>query len=481
MTRLRFLFKSTSIYSFTSIISRTLNFFLVPLYTKIFSPNEYGELTILMSLAAILMVILTYGFETSFLYFSSKYENKDDIFSTSFLSLLASSLFFLSFFIFFKKKISFFLLDVNNYNLISILTFIIFFDILSTIPFAKIRLEGKPILFSKIKIFGVSVNIALNLFFFIVCPYLQNKTFFTYNFDNIYIVEFGIGYILISNLLSSFLVFCLLLPNIMKSKLNFDVNIWKQMFKYSFPLLIAGIAFVINEVGDRILLKIILPNEISSFEIGVYSACYKISIFMTIFIQGFKLGFEPYFFTNKNETTKNHLSKIMNYFIAICCFIFLFISVFIDLFKYFIQSKVYYQGLDVIPILLLSNLFLGIYFNLSVWYKTNNKTYYGAYFSLLGALITIILNIILIPHLSYYGSALATLVCYITMSSISYIYCQKINPINYDLKKSFFYIALALFLFLTWKYTHDKKFVMSTIFSVLYILIFLKLENNKSI
>ena len=472
----------TAIYGLSSIVGRLLNFLLVPLYTSIFVPEEYGVLSELMAVIAFAMVVLTYGFETSFFHFTNKEKDTKQVLTTGFISLLVSSILFASISWYNAENIASLFHLSSQPKLIHWIIWIITLDVLSTLPFAKLRVDQKAWRFAFIRIVNVVVNIGFNLFFFLACPYLQKEGLATNLLDLIYMPDLGIGYIFISNLLASATMLLLLTPEILKINGSFSLRLWKKMAKYGFPLLVGGLAYVTNEMADRLLLEYLLPDDIATAEVGIYSACYKISIFMTLFIQAFRYGAEPFFFAQaKEKDAKEQYATVMRYFIAFTGFIFLGINVFIDLIKHFIQNEAYHTGLTVVPILLLANLFLGVYYNLSVWYKVSEKTQYGAYISVFGAIITILFNIILIPTMSYVGSAWATLICYASMCIVSFLLSRRHYPIQYNWTRISFYLVSALSLFLIWDAWHDDFYITSSIVCLLYILGVFLLEKRKKI
>ena len=482
MSLLKKLVGQTAIYGLSSIVGRLLNFLLVPLYTGIFAPEEYGVLSELMVVVAFAMVVLTYGFETAFFHFTNKENDSEKVLSTGFTSLLTSSLLFLFIASNHSQNIANLLHVPEHPNFINWLVWIMVLDVLTTLPFAKLRVCDRAWRFAFIRLTNITVNIGLNLFFYLLCPYLLKQEIALEIINGIYDPNVGIGYIFISNLIASSVMLILLSPEIFKLKFSFDFQIWKKMIKYGFPLLIGGLAYVTNEMVDRLLLEYLLPADTATAQVGIYSACYKVSIFMSLFIQAFRYGAEPFFFAQaQKKDAKKQYEIVMRYFIAFTAFIFLSINVFIDIIKHFIQDEAYHAGLDVVPILLLANLFLGMYYNLSVWYKVSEKTRFGAYLSVAGAAITIGLNILLIPTMSYMGSAWATLICYASMCVMSYVFSRRHYPISYNWKHISFYMISALSLFYIWTLWHDDHFIMSSLFCIIYIFSVVVLEKRKKI
>ena len=464
----------TAVYGLSSIIGRFLNYLLTPLYTYSFIPQEFGVVVELYTYTSFLAVILTYGMETAFFRFSVSQKDDNSVFSTATISILITTLTFLLLGIFLHQNIANFLGYSHNTNYIIWFILIIAIDALTAIPFAKLRQQNKALKFALIRLVNIGVNIFLNIFFIV----WATKYFSEYWFYNSTI---GVGYIFIANLLASFVTLILLLPEFKFLKNGFSILLWKQMMKYAFPLLIAGLAGMINETMDRVLLKFLLPSNSNIMEqLGIYGACYKISIIMTIFIQTYRYAAEPYFFNeHKKSDAKNTYAQTMKYFFIVCMFIFLLTTFYLDIVKLFI-GEAYREGLNVVPILLMANLALGVFFNLSVWYKLSGQTKFGAYLTILGAVITIVANFILIPILGYTGAAWATLICYFVMTVTSYFIGQKFYTIPYDLKKIGFYFALGLlFYFLDFYFVSPTYLGYFIKFSLLlvYFVSILKIEN----
>jgi len=441
----------TAIYGLPTIVGRLLNYFLVPLYTRVFTTDEYGVVTELYAYVAFLMVILTYGMETAFFRFSQKHENKDEVYQTSALSLIISSMFFIVITIMFALPISRAMGYASNSEYIVWFALILGLDAVTSIPFALLRIQNKAKRFAIIKSVNITLQIGLNLFFILLCPCL------TKNVDNVFIhnillfiysPDIGVGYIFISNLFASIATFFLLSPELEKIKWKINKELWKQMFYYAFPIMIWGMAGIVNETFDRILLKHLIPADQNPMsQLGIYGACYKVAIIMTLFIQTFKFAAEPFFFAQEGKKeAKQIYADVMKYFVIICTIIFVVVTVFIDFVILFV-GKDFRVGINVVPILLLANLFLGIFYNLSIWYKITDQTRFGAYISLIGAAITLLLNFLLVPVYGYMGAAWATLICYFSIMFISYVLGQKYYRINYQTGKILFYILFAVLIY----------------------------------
>jgi O-antigen/teichoic acid export membrane protein len=289
----------------------------------------------------------------------------------------------------------------------------------------------------------------------------------------IYNKEIGIGYIFIANLAASGVTLLLLFTEIRITRLSFSWDVWKKMFYYAFPLLIFGLAGIVNETMDRVFLKELSPADIAQSQVGIYSACYKISIMMTIFIQAFKYAAEPFFFAKAKDSDARHTySKVMTYFVLACSLIFLGIMLYIDVVKHFVGAN-YRVGITVVPILLMANLFLGVFYNLSIWYKLTGQTRFGAYISLIGAAITLVLNYTLIPIMGYMGSAWATFICYAVMMILSFIIGQKYYHVDYEVGKIFAILAMAVGLYVISIYNPfiatSFRFAFNTILLIIFV------------
>jgi len=440
----------TAIYGLTSIIGRLLTWFLVPLYTLKFTTDQYGIVTEMYAYVAFLVVSLTYGMETAFFRYStlSEFQPKR-VFTTIIYSLFATSFIFISTAFLFEQQIANWLKYPNNPEFVTWFAIIVGLDAISSIPLAKLRAENKALKFVIINFTNIIVFVGLNLFFLAYCLPKFNSDKSNWLIETFYNPEIGVGYVFISNLIAVCVKFTLLLPEIIKARYGFEISLLKKMFIYALPLLIFGLAGIVNETIDRIMLKRILFDTLGEKEtmsqIGIYGACYKVSIIITLFIQAFRYAAEPFFFSQEKEkNAKEIYSNVMTYFVIVCATIFLGVMLFLDIIKYFIPNEDYWVGLKVVPILLLANICLGIYYNQSIWYKLSKKTRFGAYIGVFGASITIFLNYIWIPEYNYMGSAWATLICYASMMLLSFILSRKHYPIKYNIPKIFLYLGTAL-------------------------------------
>lgn len=474
----------TVIYGMSSIIGRFLNWWLMPLYVALFAPEVYGIVTNLYSYVAFFMVFLTYGMETGFFRFASKSAEPEKVYSTSMVSLFITSSFFLLLVISLKGKISNLINYPEHPEYILWLAIILAIDAFSAIPFARLRLNNRPVKFATIKIINIGFNIGFNLFFLLLCPKLiaDNPDSFV---NYIYSENIGVGYVFISNLLASIATLIFLLPEILKISFYFDIQLLRKMLSYSFPILIVGIAGIINLNIDKILIPFLIPaNKDPMGQLGIYGAVVKIAVLMNMFIQAFRYAFEPFFFSQaETKDDKKIYADIMKYFVIFGLLIFLGMILYIDVIKLIIANPAYAEGFSIIPLILLANLFFGIYFALSMWYKLTDLTRYGAYIAIIGAIITIVLNVLLIPVYGYKGSAFTVLICFFTMMLISYFLGQKYYPIPYNLKHIGFYFLLAGIIFTASLFTSKLhpfvKFSLNTVFMFMFMYSVFMLEKRK--
>ncbi|MDX2362508.1 MAG: oligosaccharide flippase family protein [Crocinitomicaceae bacterium] len=433
----------TAIYGLPTIVGRLLNYFLVPLYTgaDAFAPTEYGTLSELYAWVAFLIILLPLGMETAFFRYINKHDNKDEVFRNSFLTVLVFSSAFFVLIFFASQGIANAMGYPDHSEFITTLALIVSIDAITALPMAKLRAEQKAVRFSLIHFTAIIVNIGLNLIIVLIL------------FEDIDAMT-AIWYILLANVFASSVKIIGTYKEFLQVKWKMNKALAKEMITYSFPLVIAGFAGIINETLDRVMMKPLLmkagnSNEYSLAQVGIYSACYKLAMIVTIFLQAYRYAAEPFFFSQaKNKDRNKMYAKIMNYFIAAVCIVFLGVSLNIDIFKHFIRSEAYWAGLGVVPILLLANVFLGIYINQSIWYKLSGQTKFGAYIALGGAALTIAINIIFIPEYGYWAAAWATLIVYGAQMVASYLLGQKYYPISYNLRKFALYFGFALVLFL---------------------------------
>jgi O-antigen/teichoic acid export membrane protein len=436
-------------YGVSSIAARFINYLLTPYLTWKFSDVQYGEMSIVYAFIPFMNVVFTYGMETAFFRFSNK-ENKEAVYSTISISLLCSTLILFLLLIWLKYPLSR-LLQVNahpEYLLIS--AGIIALDALSAVPFAKLRQDGRPVKFATIRIGGIVINIICIYFFLSLCPswIKENTHSWVKTFFN---PAWAVGYVLLANLIQSALTLLFLNKELLGFSWSFDKKLWKEIILYGLPLILAGFAGMINETFDRIMLGWWAPVKsvtAAKAEVGIYSACYKLSILITLAVQAFRMGAEPFFFKQAQQANAPRTyARVMKFFVITLCVMFLLVVLYLDIWKHFIRNTNMWTGLKVVPILLLANMFLGIYYNLSVWYKLGNKTMAGAWITVIGAAITLLINAIFIPFFSYMACAWATFFCYGTMMVVSYKWGQKVYRIPYATKKLVAYIVIVVLLY----------------------------------
>ncbi|APY08519.1 polysaccharide biosynthesis protein [Winogradskyella sp. J14-2] len=479
MSGFKSLFKQTFIYGIATVLPRMLSFLLVPLYTSeavLANPAEYGKVSVIFSYFVLFNVILAYGMETAFFRFFNMEDDKENVVSTSTISLMLSSFLFFLVALLLQNQISQ-LIDIDA-KYVSTVIWILLLDALVIIPFAWLRANAKPMKYAIIKIMNVVINISLNLFFLLVLKDLAQSNGI---FNIIYRPNFEISYIFIANLVASAVTLIAMLSFYAKIKYSFDKVLWKKMMRYAMPILVGGIAFSINETFDRILLKELLPADIADGQIGMYSACYKLALFMTLFATAYRLGIEPYFFSHaKTQNPQKHYANILEFFVAFGSIILLAVVVFADVIKpLIIRSEAYWEAMWIVPVILLANFCLGIYHNLSVWYKITDRTKFGAYISVVGALVTLIINVLFIKTYSYKASAIATLVAYSSMMLLSFYFGRKYYPIPYNLKKIGLYLFISIALSMLSFYQYRGQYLVGITMLIVFLGFVMLLEKKQ--
>ena len=463
----------TAIYGLGTIIPRLLNYFLVPFYTRVFTQDAYGQITELYAWVAIVMVFLTYGMETAFFRYAELEKDSRKVFNTATGILLITSIAFISIISLFLGDVAV-LIDYQDHSeYILFLGIVIAVDAFTSLPFAYLRYKNKAKRFSTIKIISVLINVFLNFSFILIIPGIAGDRLdgiLSFKGDN------RIVFVFIANLVSSGATLLMLIPELKNFRFQIDGVLLRKLLKYGMPILVIGIGIMISEVADKILLKYFLPNkETAHAQIGIYGANYKLAILMMLFIQMFRYAAEPFFFRESGKKDAREIySKVMTYFVIFTWFIFLGVTLYIDVFKYFIGPD-FWEGLIVVPVVLAAKMFLGIFYNLSVWYKLTNKTIYGAVIGLVGAIITIAVNIALIPIIGYMGSAWANFACYFSMMCISFFWGRRIYKVNYNLKKIVTYSILAVTLFVISGLVPINNLLVQVLFNTVLFAAFLGL------
>lgn len=453
--------KDTAIYGISSILGKFLNWLLVPLYTFVLeSSSEYGIVTNLYAWTAFLLVVLTYGMETGFFRFANKNKDEaDKVYSTTLISVFSTSLLFAICCVIFAQPIAGAMGYGQHPEFIKMLAIVVAMDAFGSIPFAYLRYKSRPVKFATLKLFMIFTNILFNLFFLVACPWIATKN--SALIDWFYDPGYGVGYVFVSNLISTTLVTIALLPDVFCVKLKFDGALLRKMLRYSLPLLILGIAGIMNQTLDKIIFPFLFDDRMEAdAQLGIYGACFKIAMVMMMFTQAFRYAYEPFIFAkHKDKNSKEAYADAMKYFVIFSFLIFLGMVFYLDILKYLIRSD-YWVGLRVVPVVLFSYIFQGVFFNLSLWYKLIDKTMYGAWFSIVGAIITLAINVIFVPKYGYMASAWAAFVCYFVMMLLSYFFGQKHFPIQYDLKTMGLYALVTLVLY-------GASFLVNTEYEVL--------------
>ena len=433
-------------YGVSSIIARFINYLLTPYLTFKFSESQYGEMSMVYAFIPFMNVVFTYGMETAYFRFSTK-ENKDDVFNTTSISILSSTMLLSFVLVLFYKPLATLLQIEAHPEYLLLSAAIIGLDTLTTIPYARLRQEGRPRKFAFTKLFGIIINIVSLYFFLSICPrwLADNPNHWCGRF---FIKDWAVGYVLLANLIQSVITLFLLYKELLGFTWKFDTRLWKNMMYYGMPLIVAGFAGMINETFDRIMLGWWAPVHSvaeAKAEVGIYAACYKLSILISLSVQAFRMGAEPFFFkASTEENAPRTYARVMKFFVITLCIMFLVVAMYLDIWKYFIRNPRMYVGLRVVPILLLANMFLGIYYNLSVWYKLAHKTMAGAWITIIGAVLTMLINYFFIPYYSYMACAWATFACYGSMMVVSYVWGQKHYRIPYAWKKLVAYILISV-------------------------------------
>lgn len=485
MNPFRKLLGDTAIYGASSIVGRFLNWWLVPYYSVLFLPQEYGVVANLYAYVAFMLIILTYGMETGYFRFASRSNEPLKVYSTSQGILLITSVLFIGLIFLLKNDIALAMGYPEYPQYIVWLALVVAIDAFTSIPFARLRLENRPIKFASIKIVNIGFNIGFNLFFLSFCPFIL-KHFPESPIKFIYSPDIGIGYIFIANLLASLSTLILLYREIFQMRFSIDRQLLREMLSYSFPILIIGIAGMINQNIDKILIPFLIPeNQNPLFQVGIYGANYKLAVLMNMFIQAFRYAFEPFFFSrgkNSGEDDPALYATVLKYFLIFGLYIFLGMTLYLDLVKQLIDVR-YHEGLKIVPLVLLANLFFGIFFSLSIWFKLKDMTRYGAYIAIIGAVVTLVLNILLIPVMGYMGSAIAVLICFIIMTVITYIWGQKHYYVPYDLGRLFLYLGVALgFYFLSIISPAEGsaiRYLFNTLLLILFTALVWRLEKSE--
>ena len=449
MSGIKKLAGQTMWYGVSSIAARFINYLLTPYLTFKFTASQYGEMSIVYAAIPFINVVFTYGMETTFFRFAN-HADKKQVYNTTSISLIFSTILLTVLLVLLQHPLSVLLQVTAHPEYLSMSAAMIALDALCIIPFAKLRQDNRPVKFAMVKVGGILINMISIYIFLSICPRImaQNPNHWIGKYFD---PQWAVGYVLLANVIQNAITILLLSKEMLGFEWKFDRLLWRDMIKYSLPLVLVGFAGMINETFDRIMLGWWAPVstvDAAKGEAGIYSACYKLSILISLAVQAFRMGAEPFFFKqSKEENAPKVYARVMKFFVITLCFMFLLVAMYLDVWKLFIRNPKMWVGLKVVPILLLANMFLGIYYNLSVWYKLGNKTIAGAYITLIGAAITLLINWLLIPYFSYMACAWATFACYGSMMVLSYVWGQKEYRIPYATKKLVAYMVIVVLLF----------------------------------
>ena len=485
--QMKILAKETAIYGVSSIVGKFLNWMLVPLYTYVLQQqSDYGIVTNLYAWTALLLVILTYGMETGFFRFANKEgENPQTVYSTSLIALFTTSLLFAVACVVWQVQIADALGYPAHSEFVAMLGIVVAIDAFASIPFAYLRYKKRPLKFAALKLLFVFLNIVLNLFFLVLCPKIQDWSVIA----SWYNPDYGVGYVFVANIMATAIQTLFLIPSILEglrgSKGIFSLDLLKQMLKYSLPLLVLGVCGIMNQTLDRILFPFFYTGEDAQTQLGIYGACFKVAMVMMMFTQAFRYAYEPFVFAkHKDKQSVAAYADAMKYYIVFSYMILLGMIFYLDLLKFIIAPS-YWEGLKIVPVVLWTYIFQGVYFNLSFWYKLTDKTQWGAYFSIIGVVITFGLQVVFVPRIGYMASALSSTICYMAIMLLSYLVGRKHLTIPYDLRRIGVYTLVVLVLLAGYyaiahllPINEWIKMSIGTILLVIYCVIFYRLDGK---
>lgn len=462
------LFGQTAIYGLSSVLVRIFPFLIAPIVTRAFGPAASSPFVDWYSIAGVITVFLTHGMETSFFRFAQEDDiDKKTLISTTALSILSVGFIYLILGYVFRQELANAFETPDQVNFLVIFLFILSFDAFSTIPSAVLRLEGRPIQYMLSKVIGSLVYFFLVVFFIKWLPkFPEGILGLKYN------PEIGVGYVFIANLVQSIVTLAIVGKEFVNFSIKkFDFQLWKRIMNYSWPVMIAGLAGIVNQTLDRQFLKYLLPDKEARHQIGVYGAVYKIATFITVFRQAYQLGIEPYFFSSfKDKNNHKTYAVLMDVFVICNCLIYMGLMVNLQwISEKYLRNPLYYEGIEIIPMVMLGALFLGIYLNLSIWYKLSDQTRVGLYISIIGAAITVLINVLFIPEYGYWASATAALVTFTSMMVISYIWGRIKYPIPYNTGKVILYLVISVSLSMISFYYFRTNYIVGNLFLALFI------------
>lgn len=467
-------------YGLSSIVARFLNYLLTPYLTNpnILSAAQYGEMSMIYSAIPFMSALFTYGFEITYFRYSNKDEDGNVVFNTASLSIIVTTLLFTGILMAFNEPLAIALKVPEHPQFIKWTAWVIAIDTLAVIPLARLRHIGRPRKYAFVRIAWIIVNIACTVFFYSFLPGIATANPGSF-IASWYDPSLGAGYVIIANIIASAVMLLLLTSEVLAVRFQGSMKLWKEMMVYSLPLMVAGFAGVINETFDRVMLGNLLPDPNGIYakkQVGIYAACYKLSLLINMFLQAFRLAAEPFFFKQaKSKDAPETYARVMKYIVIAMSCMFLVVMLYIDFWKYFIQNKEMWTGLKVVPILLVANMSLGVYYNLSFWYKLSQKTHAALIITFIGAGITLLINFLFIPTYGYMACAWATLACYSSMMLISYFWGRKVYPVPYEVGKlsRFFIMMMAVYLLYAYTSVHMPQLWLRTVYATALMVVYL--------
>lgn len=474
MAELKSLAKDTAIYGMSSIVGRFLNYLLVPLYTAVLpaSSGGYGVVSNVYAYTALILVLLTFGMETGFFRFANKSdENPEKVYTNTLLFVGGLSLLFVILGMTFLHPIASFLEYPDHADYVGMMILVVALDSFQCVPFSYLRYKKRPIKFAAIKMLNIVGNIGLNLFFLLLCPWLYVHAPETVSW--FYHPDYQVGYIFVSNLIMSVIQLFFFIPELRGFSYRADWQLIKRMVAYSFPILIFGLVGILNQTVDKMIYPFLFDDRQEGLvQLGIYSATSKVALVMAMFTQAFRYAYEPFVFgKNKDADNRKVYAAAMKYFFIFSLLAFLTVMGYMDLLK-FMVARDYWEGLSVVAIVMGAEIFKGIYFNLSFWYKLTDETHWGAYFSLIGCTVILALNVWLVPFYGYIASAWASVAGYGAITLLSYVIGQKKYPVIYPLKDMAVYLVLAAVLFVLSEVVSVQHVILRLLYHTLLILIF---------
>ncbi len=475
MAGLKSLAKDTAVYGLSSILGRFLNYLLVPLYTAVLSASSggYGVVANVYAYTALILVLLTFGMETGFFRFANKQEEDPKrVYANALLFVGGLSFLFWALGMVFLEPIAGFMEYPDHKDYIAMMMTVVALDSFQSIPFAYLRYKKRPIKFAAVKLLNIAGNIFLNLFFLLLCPWLYVHAPSTV--DWFYNPSYQVGYIFVSNLMMSSFQMLFFIPELRGFSYRIDCKLMKKMISYSFPILIFGLVGILNQTIDKMIYPFLFDDRHEGLvQLGIFSACSKVALVMAMFTQAFRYAYEPFVFGLKKKGDDQKMyGLVMKFFFIFALMAFLVIMAYMDILRYIIASD-YWEGLVVVPIVMASEIFKGIYFNLSFWYKLTDETQWGAYFSLVGCAVILLLNVWLVPQYGYIASAWASLAGYALITILSYVIGQKHYPVHYPLKDMAIYLLLAAVLFVLILVINPENLILRLAFRTLLLFVFI--------